>query len=150
MVVFLLVAAPAIAAIWTLVVPKYRAQAELRVRPILPYLVFQTEDSGKIPLYDSFVNTQVAIIMSETVLQRVLDQPVIRDTQWYKNPPKSLIGQLRGLPPSPIDRLKGALSARPLRDTEIIDVSFIDSSAEEAQLIANTVLEQYISHWEHV
>ena len=144
MVVFLLVAAPAIAAIWTLVVPKYRAQAELRVRPILPYLVFQTEDSGTIPLYDSFVNTQVAIITSETVLQRVLDRQEVRETQWYKNPPKSLKGLLRGIPPSPIDRLKDALSARPLRDTEIINVSFIDSSAEEAQLIANTVLDQYI------
>lgn len=144
MAVFLLVAAPAIATIWTLVVPRYRAQAELRVRPILPYLVFQTEDSGKIPLYDSFVNTQVSIINSETVLQRVLDQSAIKETQWYKNPPKSLMGLLRGIPPSPIDRLRDALSARPLRDTEIIDVSFTDSSAEEAQLIANTVLEQYI------
>jgi len=144
-VVFLLLAAPAIAAIWTLVVPRYRAQAELRVRPILPYLVFQTEDSGKIPLYDSFVNTQIAIINSETVLQRVLDQPAIQDTLWYKNPPKSLMGLLRGYPPSHIDRLRDALSARPRRETEIIDVSFIDSNTREAQLIANTVLEQYIN-----
>ncbi len=49
LVVFVLVAAPAIAAIWTQVVPKYRARAEVRVRPIIPYLVFRTEDSGMIP-----------------------------------------------------------------------------------------------------
>jgi hypothetical protein len=48
-IVFLVVSVPAIAAIWTLVVPKYQAQAELRARPIIPYLVFQTEESGKIP-----------------------------------------------------------------------------------------------------
>ena len=142
--VFLLVAVPAIAAIWTLVVPMYRAEAQVRVRPIIPYLVFQTEDSGKIPLYDSFVNTQVSIITSETVLQRVLDQPAIRETQWYKNPPKSLMELLRGYPPSPIDRLGEILSARPRKETEIIDVAFMDSNAEEAQLIANTVLNQYI------
>ena len=146
MAVFVILAAPAITAIWTLIVPKYRAQAELRVRPILPYLVFQTEDSGKIPLYDSFVNTQIAIINSETVLQRVLEQRAIQDTLWYKKPPKSLMELLRGYPPSPIDRLRDALSARPRRETEIIDVSFIDSNAKEAQLIANTVLDQYIRY----
>jgi len=145
LVVFLMVAAPAIAAIWTLVVPKYRAQAELRVRPILPYLVFQTEDSGKIPLYDSFVNTQVSIIMSSGVLQRVLDpRSEVQKTQWYKKPPKSLMALMRGYSPSHIDRLRDALSARPRKDTEIIDVSFIDSNAKEAQLITKTVLEQYI------
>ncbi|NQT01777.1 MAG: hypothetical protein HQ580_07135 [Planctomycetes bacterium] len=146
LVVFLIVAAPAIAAIWTLVVPKYRAQAQVRVRPILPYLVFQTEDSGKIPLYDSFVNTQVSIINSETVLQRVLDQRAIQETLWYKNPPKSLMSWLRGYPPSPIDRLRDTLSARPRKETEIIDVAFMDSSDKEAQLIANTVLDQYIRY----
>jgi len=145
-VVFLIIAVPAIAAIWTLVVPKYRAQAEVRVRPIIPYLVFQTEESGKIPLYDSFVNTQVSIIMSETVLQRVLDRPDIQQTQWYKNPPKSLMELLRGYPPAHIDRLRDTLSARPRKDTEIIDVSFMDPSAEEAQLITKTVLHQYIKY----
>ena len=146
LVVFVIVAVPAIAAIWTLVVPKYRAQAEVRVRPIMPYLVFQTEESGKIPLYDLFVNTQVAIINSTAVLQRVLDQPEVQETQWYKKPPKSLISRLRGYPPSPIDRLKDALSARPRRETEIIDVAFMDSSAKEAQLIVNTVLGHYIRY----
>jgi len=146
LVVFLIVTVPAVAAIWTLVVPKYRAQAELRVRPIIPYLVFQTEDSGKIPLYDSFVNTQVSIIMSSAVLQRVLDQSEVQETIWYKKSPKSLMSRLRGSTTSPINRLSNALSARPLKDTEIINVAFINSSAKEAQLIANTVLDQYIKY----
>ena len=150
LVVFLIVAVPAIAAVWTLVDPRYRAQAEIRVRPILPFLVFQTEDSGKIPLYDSFVNTQVSIINSETVLQRVLDRSATQETLWYRNPPKSLMGLLRGYPPSHIDRLRDALSARPRKDTEIIDVSFIDSNAKEAQLIAQTVLDQYIIYIENM
>lgn len=146
LIVFLMIAVPAIAAIWTLVVPKYRAQAEVRVRPIIPYLVFQTEESGKIPLYDSFVNTQVSIILSSVVLQRVVDQPVIQQTQWYQNPPKSFMTRLHGIPPSPIDRLRDGLSVRPRKDTEIIDVAFIDTSAKEAQLIANVILDHYIRY----
>jgi len=147
LVVFVLVAAPAIASIWTQVVPKYRARAEVRVRPIIPYLVFQTEDSGMIPLYDSFVNTQVSIMRSLTVLQRVLDQQEVQETQWYKKPRKSLVQRLRGKPATPpMERLRDALSVQPRRQTEIIDVTFMDSSAKDAKLIVDTVLDQYIRY----
>lgn len=146
LVVFLVIAVPAVIVIWVLVVPRYRAHAELRVRPIIPYLVFQTEESGKIPLYDSFVNTQVSIVMSSAVLRRVLDQSEIQDTLWYEKPPKSLISRLRGSTPTPLNRLGDALSARPRKDTEIIDITFIDSNAREAQLIVNVVLDQYIKY----
>ena len=147
LVVFVLVAALAIAAIWTQVVPKYRARAEVRVRPIIPYLVFQTEDSGMIPLYDSFVNTQVSIMRSLVVLQRVLDQQEVQETQWYKEPPKPLVQRLRGNPPAPhIKRLKDDLSVRPRKETEIIDIAFLDSSAKDAKLIVDAVLDQYIKY----
>jgi len=144
--VFVLVAAPAIAVVWTQVVPKYQAKAEVRVRPIIPYLVFRTEDSGAIPLYDSYVNTQVSIVSGGAVLQRVLDQPEVQQTQWYKNPPKSFVQRLGGSSPAPRDRLRDALSAKPRKGTEIIDVTFADSSANDAQVIVNTVLDQYVGY----
>ena len=72
--VFVLVAAPVIAGVWLLIVPKYEAKGEVRVRPVIPRLVFTTEENGTIPFYDAFVNTQVSLLRSPTVLQRVLDQ----------------------------------------------------------------------------
>ena len=145
--VFVLVAAPAIAVIWTQVIPKYRARAEVRVRPIIPYLVFRTEDSGTIPFYDSFVNTQVSIMRSLTVLQRVLDQQEVQETQWYKEPPKPFLQRLLGNPTAPpVERLRDTLSVQPRRRTEIIDVAFIDSSAKEAKFIVDAVLDQYIKY----
>ena len=153
LVVFVLVAAPAIAAIWTQVVPKYRAMAEVRVQPIIPYLVFRTEDSGMIPLYSSFVSTQVSIMRSLAVLQRVLeqqgalDQQKVQETQWYKEPPKPLVQRLRGNPPaSHIERLGDALSVKPRKGTEIIDIAFIDSSAKDAKIIVDAVLDQYMKY----
>jgi len=134
--IFILVAAPMVAAIWIQIVPEYRARAEVRVRPIIPYLVFRTEDSGMIPLYSSFVNTQATIIRGSTVLQRVLDQNDVQETQWYKEPPKPLVQQL----------LRDGLSVRPRKETEIIDMSFIDTSANDAKIIVNTVLDQYIKY----
>ena len=146
LVVFVLVAAPAIAIIWTQVVPKYEAKAEVRVRPIIPYLVFKTEDSGMIPFYDSFVNTQVSIIRSQTVLQRVLDRREVQQTQWYKKPRIPLVQRLRDNPPTLIERLQDTLSVRPRARTEIIDVSFTDPSAKDAKIIVDAVLEDYIKY----
>ncbi len=147
LVVFVLVAALAIAAIWIQIVPKYRARAEVRVRPIIPYLVFQTEDSGMIPLYSSFVNTQVSIIKGLVVLQRALDQQEVKETQWYKEPPKPLVQRLRGNPPAPpMERLRDGLSVWPRKETEIIDIAFLDSSAKDARIIVDAVLDQYIKY----
>ncbi len=146
LVVFILAAAPLTAAIWTQVVPKYEARAEVRVRPIIPYLVFRTEDNGMIPLYDSFVNTQVSIMRSLTVLHRVLERPEVRQTQWYAKPPKSLLQRLKGDTPSTMERLKDDLSVRPRSRTEIIDVSFTAASAPNAQLIVNVILEEYVKY----
>ena len=147
LVIFILVAAPIIAAIWTRIVPEYRARAEVQVRPIIPYLVFRTEDSGMIPLYSSFVNTQVSIMEGLVVLQRALDQQEVQETQWYKEPPKPLVQRLLGNPPAPpMERLKDGLSVRPRKETEIIDIAFLDSSAKDARIIVDAVLDQYIQY----
>jgi uncharacterized protein involved in exopolysaccharide biosynthesis len=145
---FFLMAALVIAAIWTQIIPDYRAEAEIRVRPIIPHLVFQTEDNGMIPLYESFVNTQVSIMRSMTVLQRVLDQKAVQDTQWYNEPPVSLMQRLQGKPPAPpIERLRSSLTVQPRPKSEIIDVIFMDSSPkDDAKIIVDAVLDQYIQY----
>ncbi len=146
LIVFILVAAPALAVIWSQVTPEFQAAAQVRIRPIMPFLVFKTEDSGAIPLYESYVNTQVSIIGGTTVLDRVLLLPEVQQTQWYKNPPKSLVERLTGNPPTQRIRLQDALSARPRKDTEFIDVTFTDRSPQDAQLILNAVLDQYVQY----
>jgi succinoglycan biosynthesis transport protein ExoP len=147
-IVSVLVSAPIVAAVWTQIVPRYEARAEVRVRPIIPRLVFRTDDNGAIPFYDSFVNTQVSIIRSLTVLQRVLDQPEIQKTEWYRNAPQSLMERVRGRSIPAIERLRDGLSARPRSRTEIVDVSFMDPSAKDAKLIVDTALQQYMKYTE--
>jgi capsular exopolysaccharide synthesis family protein len=140
--VFLPVAILGIAAIWLLIAPEYEARAEIRVRPIIPSLVFKTEENGSIPFYQSFVNTQVSIIRNPAVLQRVLEQQDVQNTQWYRNPERSLIGQ----PEPPIDRLRAALSASPRMTTEIIDLRMGVRSSKDAEVIVNAVLDQYVKY----
>jgi polysaccharide biosynthesis transport protein len=143
---FILVAVPLTAVIWTQITPKYRARAEVRVKPIIPYLVYKTEDNGMIPLYNSFMNTQVSIIRSLTVLQRVLDKRDIQNTQWFRAPQKTLLSRLLRNKDSAIERLRDDLSVSPRSNTEIIDVSFLTTRPSDAKLIVDAVLEQYIKY----
>jgi len=146
-VVFVLVCTPIIPVIWTQITPKYQARAELRIRPYIPHLVFKTEDTGTVPFYDSFVNTQVSVMRSPKVLQRVLDQSEVQETQWYKNPAQSLVQRLLRNPPvPPLERLRDSLSVSPRRMTEITDVRFTDVSRQEAILIVSAVLDQYMAY----
>ncbi|MCX5644955.1 MAG: hypothetical protein NTZ17_09765 [Phycisphaerae bacterium] len=144
--VFVLVSAPTIAGIWTLIVPQYQARGEIRVGRIIPRLVFQTEDNGVIPFYDSFVNTQVSLLTSSRVLERVLDRPEVRTTQWFKNPATTLLQRWRGDVVPPVERLKDGLSVQARPQTEIIDVSFTALSPADAKLIVNTVLDRYMQY----
>ncbi|MDT8301792.1 MAG: hypothetical protein RQ760_09940, partial [Sedimentisphaerales bacterium] len=145
--VFFLMAGLAIAAIWTQIIPEYRAEAEIRVRPIIPHLVFRTEDNGMIPLYESYVNTQISVMRSMIVLQRVLDQPEIQGTKWYREPPVSLMQQLQGkLPAPPVERLRNCLSIQARPKSEIIDVICMDSSSKDAKIIVDAIIDQYMQY----
>lgn len=146
-VISVLVCAPLIGVVWTQITPKFQARAELRIRPYIPHLVFKTEDTGAVPYYSSFVNTQVSIIRSPTLLQRVLDQSEIQETQWYQNPPQTLRQRLLKNPPlGPLERLRDGLYVSPRRRTEIVDVRLTDINRQEAILLVNTVLDQYTAY----
>ena len=146
LVVFVLVAAPAIAIIWTQIEPQYQAKAQVRVRPVIPRLVFKTDNNGMIPFYESFVNTQVSIIRSHTVFQRVLDRREVHETQWYKKPRQSLVERFSDKPLTLMERLGDALSVMPRLRTEFIDVSFTDPSVKDAKVIVDAVLGEYIKY----
>ncbi|MBN1343897.1 MAG: polysaccharide biosynthesis tyrosine autokinase [Phycisphaerae bacterium] len=135
------VAAVSAAATWLLIVPQYKASAEIRVRPIIPRLVFKTEDNGLIPLYQSYLNTQVSVIRSPTVFQRVLEQPEVQGTAWYKQPQPTIGPQL-----TTMERLRNGLSVKPRARTEVIDVSMTADRANDAAVIVNAVLDEYVKY----
>ncbi len=144
--ILLLVSLPIIALIWTQITAQYQARAEVRVRPIIPRLVFKTDENGMIPLYDSFVNTQVSLIRSLTVLQRALDQKDVQATEWYRNRARTLVERIRSDTTPPLERLRESLSAQPRPRTELIDVGLSAPTAKEAKLIVDAVLDCYIAY----
>ncbi|MCD6304289.1 MAG: AAA family ATPase, partial [Planctomycetes bacterium] len=145
-IVALLVSGPIIAGAWLLVQPWYEARAEIRVRPIIPRLVFQTEDNGMIPLYQSYMNTQVSIVRNPTVLQRVLDKTEVQRTRWYKGRDNGLLSLVTSKAGTPMERLLKDLKVSPRPRTEIIDLRISTHDRRDCALILNTVLDEYIKY----
>jgi len=142
--VSLLVSVPIVAGVWIQIVPRYRARAEVRVKPFIPRLVFRTDENGQIPFYESFVNTQVSLARSLTVLQRVLDQKEVQETQWYEGVIAAAAEQSDGGPTYALEVLRDSLEVRPRHRTEIIDVSLLGKDPHEAKIIVDAAVKQYI------
>ncbi len=137
--VFVLVSAVTVPLIWIMVIPTYRATAVVRITPVLNPILFKSEKTGAIPFYTSYVNTQVSIIRSPTVLERVLDRPEVRETSWYKGLGASLLGDSS----TPLEALQRTLAALPRRGTELIDISVNDRNPNDAKEVVNVVVAEY-------
>ena len=137
---FVLICGAAIPYVWLFLPPTYDATAIVRVSPVITRIVFKTEDNGIVPLYRSYLNTQVSIIRSPNVLQRVLDREDVRRTKWYTRDDSVLPGSV---PSNPIERLGEALSIRPRRNTELIDVSIVTQDASDAKVLVDAVVDEY-------
>ena len=143
--VFTLLSGATIPSIWLFVKPTYQATAIVRVSPVVPRIAFEYEENVKTmgSLYTSYLNTQVSIIQSAMVLQRVLDKPEVQATTWYQAHPRTLRTLLGASPPTPLERLGKDLSAAPRPRTQLIDVSMKTLVAKDAGIIVSAVVDEY-------
>jgi capsular exopolysaccharide synthesis family protein len=118
---------------------QFEATASIRVRPIMERIVFSTEENGVVPLYASFVNTQVSVIRSSLVLSRVLAREDIKRTSFLAGQAGAAVVDHDRL----LENMLLALKVGPRRGTELIDVTAVCGSAEEAKLLADAVVDEY-------
>ena len=137
-----ILAGPPVAGIWAVMKPQYEATGQIRVRPIIPQLVFRTEETGRIPFYASYLNTQVGIVCSPPVLLRTLDLPQVKATAWYNRPAPFWVRK----PRSRLERLASELNVRPRGRTELIDISIRTPVGADSAAIVNGVLEEYVKY----
>ncbi len=129
--------------IWLFVKPMYQARAIVQVSSSVPRIVFNTENNGMIPLYQSYLNTQVSKIRGRKVIERVLDHPMVQKTSWYRHKPLTLRSMLGGEPPSRMELLREVLEVAPRRNTELIDVSMLTLEPTDAKAIVDVVVDEY-------
>lgn len=125
--------------IWTQVKPEFKSTATLHIAPVRPRILYHTDENGMPPIYQNFLNTQVAIILSPEVLTRVLERDDVKATHWYQERPKPLLGSR----PSQMERLSKDLLVVPRGGTELIDVSMSATHSGDAATIVNAVVKMY-------
>ena len=143
-----LVAAPlAVTAVWTVMVPVYRARALVHVRSKLHHLVEDGDESGALVVnqYDRYIQSQVQIISSSAIAERVRDRADVGHTAWCTQPAR-LADRLQGRQTSPFDRLAEELTVEPLRKTELFEISMATRVPVDAAIIVNAFVDEYMKY----
>lgn len=152
--VTIVVCAVGLPAIWFFVRPVYNVQGAVRVAPVVESILTGEGAGGGGPGYRDFVNTQVTILTSGPVLQRIADDLAARDLKIFSGEPATPVAKLlaRFMPrtsrPDPAAVLKkavanGVISAGQVPDSELVAVTMKATDADEAAQIVNAFLEHY-------
>jgi hypothetical protein len=142
MAVAVLVPLISIPVIWLVVPARHASTAVIKIAPCVAPLLHQTGTGavGGLAHYERFVNSQVGVIRSPKVMQRVLDRPSIQNTLWYSEEGKRSIGG--GLRPE--ERLWKDLRVMPRPETYYVDVTMHTRKPDDAKLIVDAVVEEYV------
>ncbi len=122
-------------------VPKWTSNAQLRVQ--MPNLdITKPGGSGmatggpNAEMMDRFKQTEAFRLRSEEILRQAIDNPMVRDTQWYKqftNPQKAREALMEDY-----------LSVSPIRGSELIVVSVSTKAEDDARRLLQSVLDVYL------
>jgi len=166
--VFIVVAGAGVPLAWVLLPPTQRANAAIRVAPIIPAILFNDSDSDRvIPMYENFMNTQALIMTSDPVLQRAADELAeanlgvfektspLADLCHKLHLPASLADKL-GISSDKVEKLEpmqalreairdGLIQVGPERRSELITISVDYIDDREACMIADAIVRAYMA-----
>lgn len=123
-------AAGSVAFVWFTFEPIYRAEVLLKIEATSPYIF--TSVGAATAAGGRFERTQVELIRSKAVLERVVEQPQIAS-----------LPEVRAME-SPARELAEKLKIESKNASELFNVSYESANAEHAARIVNTVVTQYI------
>jgi capsular exopolysaccharide synthesis family protein len=129
--------------------PTYQATATVLVEPNQSHVIREDNASG-VPADAGLVDTQVEVIKTRAVAQRVVQRLKLFDDPEF-NPAAPTGGAAATYTPDAqtlntvVDRVAGATGVRRLGLTYVIEVSFKSHSPAKAARIANTFVEEYLA-----
>ena len=154
--IFFVMCAIGIPAIWLLIRPLYNVTGAIRVAPILANILTGEADRGEISNYQSFMNTQAEMITSSRVVQRVADDLADKNLSFFENDAADVVAKLKQAlkntktKPEPVSILKqaifdGIIMATPARRTELIKVTMKSTEQKEAKQIVDAFISAYMA-----
>ncbi len=153
--VFLLLCAAGLPAVWYYVKPVYNVTGAIRIAPTTENVV-TGESEGGITNYGSFMNTQAEKVTSSTVVQRVADTLKDKNLAFFADEPPALISKIEkklGITRESLDiaqKLKMAIVASKKitvaadRNSELIRISMENTDDKEAVQIVDAFITAYM------
>ncbi|MHC4655315.1 MAG: polysaccharide biosynthesis tyrosine autokinase [Planctomycetota bacterium] len=153
--IFFVICAVGIPAIWLSIEPLYRVTGAIKVAPILESIMKDEADTGGIS-YQSFMHTQAEMIASPRVVQRAADDLADKNLTFFEYGPTDFVTKLKQAmknaktKPEPASILKQAISkgiigAASDRRTELIKVTMKSTNKKEAGQIVNALIDAYMA-----
>jgi Mrp family chromosome partitioning ATPase len=109
---------------------RYRSVGLIRIKAIVPKVLYSSEQNSVMPMFDAFVQSQVMLIQS----QRLVDM-AMQKSEWQ--------AQGRGMSPEASARFVNALEVVHPKSSEIIQVSFVDENPDVATAAVRSVIDAY-------
>ncbi len=133
-ILFVAIVVPAIAAIWLLVPREYDASVDFEFKAA-PQTIFGGDTRPVYgPSYDNYVNTQVKLMTSPTILREVANDPDIKGLPAVKGSD------------DPILYLMSNLDAAGQPRTELVTLHYRHPDRDTAMLVLNTIIKKYTEY----
>ncbi|MGA2679671.1 MAG: polysaccharide biosynthesis tyrosine autokinase [Sedimentisphaerales bacterium] len=153
--VFLVMCAIGIPAIWLFLEPRYDVTGAIRVAPILSNILTGEADKGEISNYQSFMNTQADMVISPQVIQRVADDLTDKHLTFFEDRITGIGAELRRK--MDIGKVKldaanilkqamydGIITSVAARNSELVKVTMTSNNPEEAKKIVDAFIQAYM------
>ena len=111
--------------------PSYTSVGLIRVKPILPRVIYTTEQNQILPMYDAYIGAQASLIKSQRVVDLAMQKP-----EWKNHK--------RGLTDETITEFRESLIVERPHASELITVRFTDENPKAAVSAVKTVIEAYM------
>ncbi|MHC4533295.1 MAG: polysaccharide biosynthesis tyrosine autokinase [Planctomycetota bacterium] len=153
--VFILICAIGIPAIWFLVEPLYTVTGKINVEPIIENILTGEGEKGGISNYQSYMNTKAILITNNHIVQRAADKLADKNLSFFKDEPNNPVAKIKQKlritrrNSNPAEMLKQAIfdeviTVVPANRNELITVSMKSSEPKEAQKIVDAFIESFM------
>lgn len=123
--------------------PKFRATAYIRVQsitPVNPMEPLQTQETRQDEI-ERLLQDQAIAVKSPEVLLKVLEDPEVRGTVWFKEAEEAKLANRD----DPLDLLDELISAEPVRESNYLAVSAAWKVQSEVATLVNETVDKYMA-----
>jgi len=110
----------------------YESHALIRVAPVLPKILYESEENSALPMFDAFVQTQVSLMTSRRVVEMAIQSPTWKD-----------VGGTYSL--EAIGKFNQNLRVSHPRNSQLIEVAYTDVAPRRAQAAVKSLVNAYMS-----